>query len=52
MKILSRDCTRAEKIILALLALVLVGLAYYQFVDKMVRESIEKANAEAEALRV
>ncbi len=52
MKILSRDFTRAEKIILALLALVLVGLAYYQFVDKMVRDNIEKANAEAEALRV
>ena len=52
MKILSRDFTRTEKIILAILALVLVGLAYYQFVDKRVRESIEKANAEAEAIRV
>ena len=52
MKILSRDFTRGEKIILVILALALVALAYYQFVDKMVRESIEKANAEAEAIRV
>ena len=52
MKILSRDFTRAEKIILVILALVLVGLAYYQFVYKMVAESIQKAHAEAEAIRV
>ena len=52
MKILSRDFTRGEKIILVILAFVLVGLAYYQFVDKTVRESIEKANAEAEAIQV
>jgi len=51
-KILSRDFSRGEKIILVLLAFVLVGLAYYQFVDKMVRESIEKANAEADAIQV
>jgi len=51
-KILSRDFTRGEKIILVILAFVLVGLAYYQFVDKTVRESIEKANAEAEAIQV
>ena len=52
MKSLSRDFTRAEKIILVILALVLVGLAYYQFVYKMVAESIQKAHAEAEAIRV
>ena len=52
MKILSRDFSRGEKIILVLLAFVLVGLAYYQFVDKAVRESIEKANAEADAIQV
>jgi len=51
-KILSRDFSRGEKIILALLAFVLVGLVYYQFVDKAVRSSIEKANAEAEAIKV
>ena len=52
MKILSRDFSRGEKIILIILAIVLVGLVYYQFVDKAVRESIEKANAEAEAIKV
>ena len=52
MKILSRDFTRAEKIILVILARLLVGLAYYQFVYKMVAESIQKAHAEAEAIRV
>ena len=52
MKILSRDFSRGEKIILVILAFVLVGLVYYQFVDKAVRESIEKANAEAEAIKV
>ena len=52
MKIMSRDFTRAEKIILIILAFVLVGLAYYQFVDKMVRESIAKADAAAEAIEV
>jgi beta-glucosidase/6-phospho-beta-glucosidase/beta-galactosidase len=51
-KILSRDFSRGEKIILIILAIVLVGLVYYQFVDKAVRESIEKANAEAEAIKV
>ena len=52
MKILSRDFSRGEKILLALLALVLVGLVYYQFVDKAVRSSIEKANAETESIKV
>jgi hypothetical protein len=51
-KILSRDFTRAEKIILVLMALVLVGLAYYRIVDRPVREAIEKANAAKEALQV
>lgn len=51
MKILSRDFTRAEKVLIALLALVLVGLAYYQFVDKTVRTSIANYEAEAKDLR-
>jgi len=47
MKILSRDFTNKEKLLLAVLALILLGLMYYQFVDKAVRSSI--ANSEAEA---
>lgn len=51
MKVLSRDFTRKEKILIALLLLVLVGLAYYQFLDQPVRESIANAQAEQASLQ-
>ena len=51
MKILSRDFTRAEKILIAVLVLILLGLAYYQFVDKPVRQSIANAQSEADMLQ-
>ena len=47
MKVLSRDFTRTEIILIIVLALILVGLAYYQFVDKPVRASIANAQSEA-----
>ena len=50
MKVLSRDFTLKEKLLLLLLSLVLVGLAYYQFVDQPVRSKVESAHAEANAL--
>lgn len=50
MKRLSRDFTRGEKVLLLLLALVLVGLAYYFVVDRPVRSALESAKAEKEAL--
>ena len=50
MKVLSRDFTLKEKLLLLLLGLVLVGLAYYQFVDQPVRSKIESARAEADSL--
>ena len=50
MKVLSRDFTLKEKLLLMLLGLVLVGLAYYQFVDQPVRSKIESAHAEADSL--
>ena len=50
MKRLSRDFTRGEKALLLLLALVLVGMAYYFVVDRPVRSSLESAKAEKEAL--
>ena len=50
MKIWSRDFTRKEKILLLVLALILVGLVYYQFVDKPVRRSIAESKAECEAI--
>lgn len=52
MKVFSRDFTRKEKALLLFLSLLMIGLAYYRFVDMNVRETIEKANAEAENLRV
>ena len=46
MKVLSRDFTTKEKILLVILAVILVGLTYYQFFDKPVREATDKAIAE------
>ena len=48
MKILSRDFTLKEKLLMLLLGLVLVGLAYYNFVDQPVRTSLASAEAEAD----
>lgn len=51
MKIMSRNFTRVEKILLLVLALILVGLIYYRFVDRNIRETIVSANAEASELQ-
>ncbi len=50
MKILSRDFTIREKIIILILLVLLLGLAYYQFVDKPVRSALETAANEKAAL--
>ena len=52
MKIMSRDFTRTEKVLIVVLILILLVLAYYQFVDKDVRQSIVNAESEAEMLQV
>lgn len=52
MKKLSRSFSLKEKILLLVLSLLLVGLAYYQFVDRPVREALEIAHAEANSLSV
>lgn len=52
MKILSRDFTLQERILILVLCLVLVGLAYYQFVDQPVRRDIAAAKSEKEALEL
>ncbi|MGN0403841.1 MAG: hypothetical protein ACI4F1_01340 [Bariatricus sp.] len=52
MKIFSRDFTLKEKILLLILCLILVGLAYYKFVDQPVRDAIATANAERESMEV
>ena len=46
MKVMSRNFTTTEKALLIVLALILVGLIYYQFVDRTVRASIEASEAE------
>lgn len=51
MKIMSRNFTTAEKILIVALALILVGLAYYNFVDTPVRQSIASSEAEADMLQ-
>ncbi len=50
MKILSRDFTIVEKIIILILLVFLLGLAYYQFVDRPVRTALETAASEKAAL--
>ncbi len=52
MKLLSRDFTRGEKNLLLLLALVLVVLIYFRFVDRPVREGLARAASEKDALQV
>ena len=51
MKIMSRDFTNKEKVLLVILALILVALAYYYFVDRNVRSTIVAADAECEQLQ-
>ena len=51
MKVFSRDFTRTEKILITVLALILLALAYYQFVDKNVRTTVENAHAESASLQ-
>ena len=50
MKMFSRDFTRTEKILILVLALILLALVYYQFVDKNVRDTVTNANIEAQSL--
>ena len=51
MKIMSRDFTPMERVLLLFLAVVLVGLAYYWFVDQPVRTTIRNAEAEMASLQ-
>ena len=52
MKVFSRDFTTTEKILIVVLAVILLALAYYQFVDKTVRDTIGNANSEAQSLEM
>ena len=49
MKILTRGFSKKEKILLAVLAVILVALCYYHFVYQSSKEAIEQAQAEQES---
>ena len=51
MKLMGRQFTRAEKILLVVLALILIALVYYKFVYTNIEQTISTANAEAETLQ-
>lgn len=51
MKIMSRNFTQSEKILLVVLALVLFGLVYYRFVYLNIQDSISNSKAEAQSLQ-
>lgn len=51
MKMFSRDFTRTEKILILVLVALLLGLMYYQFVDKTVRSAVGSAQSEKQALQ-
>lgn len=52
MEIFSRDFTLREKILLLVLSVLLLGLAYYQFVDQPVRSATSKADADREVMEI
>lgn len=51
MKVLSRDFTIGEKVLILILIVVLLGLGYYFFVDQPVRSELESCAAEKIALQ-
>lgn len=51
MKVLSRDFSLKEKILMALLAIILIGLGYYYFIDQPVRRELASCAAEKVALQ-
>ena len=51
MKVMSRDFTTKERILIVLLILVLLGLVYYRFVDQNVRTAIANSESEAQMLQ-
>ena len=52
MKILSRDFTLREKILLLFLSILLIGLCYVQFVDRPVRTALENAKVDYDNLNM
>ncbi|MBR3570934.1 MAG: type II secretion system protein M [Oscillibacter sp.] len=51
MKILSRDFTVWEKLVLLVLVIALMALGYYRLIDQPVRQGIEEAHAQRDKLQ-
>lgn len=51
MRVMSRNFTRVEKILLIALAVVLIALIYYRFVYVTVNDSIASSNAEKQSIQ-
>lgn len=51
MKVMSRNLSVPERVLIVVLALILVGLFYYRFVDTVVRETISNNEAEVQMLQ-
>ncbi len=52
MKLMTREFTSREKVLLIVLSLILVALLYYKFVDQPIRRDLEAATSEAETKSV
>ena len=52
MKVLSRDFSLREKVLLLILAVILIGLLYYWLVDVPVREGIAEAESKRDAINI
>ena len=48
---MNREVNAKEKVLLVVLILIILGFAYYRFVDQPVRKNLEKASAEYSALQ-
>ena len=48
---MSREVNAKEKVLLVILVLIILGFAYYRFVDQPVRENLAKAEAEYNSLQ-
>lgn len=51
MRVMSRNFTRAEKILLVVLAVLLIALVYYRFVYVNINKSITSSNAEKQSIQ-
>lgn len=51
MKVMSRNFSTKEKVLMVLMAVLLIGLVYYKFVYTRINQAADKARAEVESLQ-